>query len=216
MKWLDTLERKIRRFCISHLMNYIVAGMAVVFLADNFLPGVSLSSLFSLNMAKVARGEIWRLITFIFLPPNSSLLWIIFSLYFYWMIGSALENQWGCARFNLFYLVGILGNILSALITGGAVNTFLNLSLFFAFAAAYPNYEILVFFILPVKMKWLAVLDALLYGWQFIVGTWSIRGAIVFSLLNVILFLGGDFLTRVKQDSQFWKTRRNFRKTMRK
>ena len=132
------------------------------------------------------------------------------------MIGSALENQWGAARFNLFYLVGVIGNILAAVITGYAVNTYLNLSLFFAFAATWPDYQILVFFILPVKMKWLALLNAALFLWQLIVGSWSTRAAIIFSLLNVVLFLGGDLFSRIRQDSHYWKTRYNFRKAMRK
>lgn len=214
MKWLDTVERKIRRFAIPHLMNYIVFGMALIFVAD--MMGLGFSSKLSLSMPRVAQGQVWRLLTFIFLPPSSSPLWVIFSLYFYWMIGSALENQWGAARFNLFYLVGVIGNILAAVITGYAVNTYLNLSLFFAFAATWPDYQILVFFILPVKMKWLALLNAALFLWQLIVGSWSTRAAIIFSLLNVMLFLGGDLFSRIRQDSHYWKTRYNFRKAMRK
>ncbi|MDD3334370.1 MAG: rhomboid family intramembrane serine protease [Eubacteriales bacterium] len=214
MKWLDQLERKTRRFAIVHLMNYIVFGMALTFIAD--FMGLGFSRMLSLNMAAVARGQIWRLVTFVFLPPNTSLLWILFSLYFYWMIGSALENQWGSARFTLFYLTGMIGNILAALLTGYADNMYLNLSLFFAFAALWPDFEIMVFFILPVKMKWLALLNAALFVWQLIVGTWSTRAVIFFSLLNVALFLGGDLFNRIKQDSHYWKTRYNFRKSMKK
>lgn len=216
MKWIDTLAWKIKRYTIRNLMNYIVIGMAIVFGLDMALSNVSLYNLLSLNMAKVGQGEVWRLITFIFLPPNSSPIWIIFSLYFYWMIGSALQNQWGTAKFNLYYLIGIVGNILAALITGYGTNQFLNLSLFFAFAASYPDYEMMIFFILPVKMKWLAILNAILFVWQLITGTWSVRAAIIMSIINVILFLGGDMLSRIKDDSQYWKTRRNFRKAMRK
>lgn len=214
MKWLDQIERKIRRFAIHNLMNYIVFGMGLVFIAD--MMGFHFSSALSLNMARVAQGQIWRLITFVFIPPSSSILWIIFSLYFYWMIGSALEHQWGAARFNLFYLVGIIGNILAALLTGYTVNTYLNMSLFFAFAAVWPDYQIMLFFILPVKMKWLALLNALFFLWSLITGSWVIRAAIIFSLLNVVLFFGGDLLMRIKQDSRYWKTRYNFRKSMRK
>lgn len=214
MGWLDRLERKLRRFCIPNLMTYIVIGMALVFVADMLLP-VNLYGLLSLDMSKVAAGEVWRLITFVFLPPSTSLIWIIFSLYFYWMIGSGLEAQWGSFRFNVFYLVGVLGSIVSALITGSAVNTYLNLSLFLAFAAVYPNFEVRVFMILPVKMKYLALLDLVLYVWLFITGKWDTRLAILFSLANVILFFGGHFIRYIKQDSQYWKTRYTFRKAMR-
>lgn len=215
-KVFTSMERWFRRHSIRNLMNYIVGGMLIVYLADFLLPSLHLSSHLSLNMGLVLRGQIWRLVTFVLLPPNTSLFWIIFSLYFYWMIGSALENHWGTARFNMFYFVGILGNILAAALTGGATNTYLNLSLFLAFAAVYPNFELMVFFFLPVKVKYLALLDVLLYAWNLIVGPWSERASIVFSLLNVILFFGGDLLSTIRRESGYWKTRANFRRTMRR
>ena len=215
MTWLDRLERKLRRFGIPNLMTYIVGGMALVFVADLLLP-VNLYALLSLNMPLVMQGEVWRLITFIFLPPSTSIIWIIFSLYFYWMLGSGLESQWGAFRFTLFYLVGILGSIAAAAISGGYVqNTYLNLSLFLAFAALYPNHQIMLFMFIPVKMKYLAILDLVLYGWMFVTGTWGTRWAILFALANVILFVGGSFVRYIKQDSQYWKTRYHFRKQMR-
>lgn len=214
MSWMDRLERKIGRFSIRNLMTYIVGGMGLVFIADLLLP-VNLYSLLALDMHRVLAGEVWRLITFVFLPPSTSMIWIIFSLYFYWLIGNGLEAQWGAFRFSLFYLVGILGSILAAAFTGYAVNTYLNLSLFLAFAAIYPDFEVRVFMIIPVKMKYLALLDVILYVFMFITGTWSTRLTILFSLANVILFFGGHFIRYIKQDSQYWKTRRNFRKSMR-
>lgn len=214
MKWVDTLERKIRRFAIPNLMNYLVFGMGLVYVAD--MMGFGLSRHLALWMPLVQQGQVWRLITFVFMPINSSPIWVIFSLYFYWLIGRSLEHQWGSARFMLFYLVGIIGNIIAALITGYASNTFLNLSLFLAFAATYPDYEMLIFFILPVKMKWLAILDLALFAYQLIVGNWSTRAAILLSMLSVVLFIGGDFLDYLRRDSRYWKTRRNFRKAMKK
>lgn len=214
MNWIDRAERKFGRFCIRSLMTYIVGGMGLVFIADMILP-VNLYGLLALDMGRVLQGEIWRLVTFIFLPPSTSVLWIIFSLYFYWLIGNGLESQWGAFRFNLFYLVGILGSIAAAAFTGYAVNTYLNLSLFLAFAAVYPNFEVRVFMILPVKMKYLALLDVVLYVVMFITGTWSTRLTILFSLANVILFFGGHLIRYIKHDSQYWKTRYNFRKSMR-
>lgn len=216
MKLSFNLERKLRRFTIHNLMNYVVGAMALIFVIDLVMPTVNLYGMLSLRRDLVLQGQVWRLLTFALLPPDTSLLWIIFSLYFYWMIGTTLENQWGSFKFNLFYWVGILGNILSAFITGYADNTFLNLSLFFAFAALMPDYQVMVFFILPVKVKYLALLDLALYTYSFIVGGFSVRMMIVFSLLNIILFLGGDIVNYVRRDSKYWKTRRNFRKAMRK
>lgn len=205
-----------RNFGIPNLMNYVVGGMVVVFLLDLLAPGVGVSYYLFLDMGLVGQGQLWRLVSFIFLPTTSSPLWMIFSAYFYWTIGSALERQWGTARFTLYYLVGILGSILAACLTGYATNDFLNLSMFFAFAALYPDFELMLFFFLPVKIKYLALLDAALYTWQLIVGSWSTRAAILFSLLNLILFVGGDLVTTLRRESAYWKTRRNFRKSMRK
>lgn len=215
MSLWDRLDRATRKISIPNLMNYIVGGMGIVFVADLLLP-INLQSLLALNMSQVLRGQVWRLVTFIFLPPSSSLLWIVFSLYFYWLIGSGLQAQWGASRFTRFYLLGVLGNILAAAITGYAANTYLNLSLFLAFAALYPNFEVRVFMILPVKMKYLAVLDLAYYTWLLIVGTWSTRVAILLSLANVILFVGGPLVRTIRQDAQYWKTRYNFRKATRR
>lgn len=216
MRWLDRLEFKLRRYGIRNLMNYIVIGMAAVFVLDLLLPRINLSSWLYLSRELVLRGQVWRLITFVFLPPSSSIIWILFSLYFYWLIGSSLENQWGTSRFTLFYAVGVLGNIIAAFITGGAVNTYLNFSLFLAFAITYPDYQVMVFFVLPVKMKYLALLSVLLYLWQLIVGSWAIRLCIILSLANVLLFFGGDFLSTIRRESHYWKTRWNYRRNMRK
>ncbi|MBP3656084.1 MAG: rhomboid family intramembrane serine protease [Clostridia bacterium] len=212
------LERRLRRYTISDLMKYIVFGQGAVFLLMYIWPtlGYRLYSLITLSRSAVFSGQVWRLVTFVFAPPSSSPLFILFSLYFYYMIGSALERRWGKVRFNLFYGVGMLGAILTALVTGYAGNTYLNLSLFLAFAAMFPDEEVLLFMFLPIKMKYLALLDVVIYLREFIVGGASARIAIVLCLLNVILFLGGDLLHTIRRESQYWKTRYNFRKAMRK
>ena len=212
------LERKLRRYAISDLMKYIVIGQGIVFALLYIWPtlGYQLYSLITLTRTGLMRGQIWRLVTFIFVPPSSSPIFILFALYFYYMIGVGLENQWGKVKFNLYYLVGMLGSIIAALITGYADNTFLNLSLFFAYAALYPDEQVLLFMILPIKMKYLALVDAALYLYYFIVGTASTRITIVLCLLNVALFLGGDIINTIRRESRYWKTRYNFRKAMRK
>lgn len=207
-------QRKLRRFAVQNLMYYIAGGMLVVFLFDLLIPRVNLSLLLSLDRDLIFGGQVWRLVTFLFVPPTYSILWILFSLYFFAIIGNALENQWGAYRFNVFYLIGVVANIVSALITGYGFNTYLNLSLFLAFAALYPNFEVMVFFLLPVKVKFLALLDVALFLWEFIVGSWPIRSAILFSLLNIALFFGRDLLRHAKIQMGFRKTRRNFRNNM--
>ena len=212
------LERRLRRWAVSDLMKYIVIGQGVMFALLYIWPSVGfrLYSMMTLSRAGLFRGEIWRLVTFILMPPNSSPLFIIFALYFYYMIGVGLEARWGKVKFNLYYVVGMLAAIVACLITGSAGNAFLNLSLFFAYAALYPDEQVLLFMFLPVKMKYLAVLDAALYLWQFITGGASTRVTILLCLANVFLFLGGDLLHMLRRESQYWKTRYNFRKAMRK
>ena len=211
------LERRLRRYAIGNLMKYIVIGQGIMFLLLYIWLslGAQLYSLIALSRYQLLRGQIWRLVTFVFVPPSSSPLFIIFALYFYYMIGLSLENRWGKVKFNLYYLVGMAGAWITCLLTGHADNMFLNLSLFFGYAALYPNNEVLFMMILPIKMKYLALLDAAIYLYYFIVGGASTRVSIVLCLLNVFLFLGGDLIHTIRRESQYWKTRYNFRKTMR-
>ena len=215
MSWLSRLELRARqRYYITNLMYYIVGGMAVVFLLD--LMGFQASNLFYLNMRMVAQGQVWRLLTFIFLPPSQSILWIILSLYFYFLIGNMLESQWGSFRFNLYYLLGVIGAIIAAAITGYADNTYLNMSLFFAFAALYPNFQMMLFFFIPIKMKWLALLNLLFYLDEFIVRSWPARLAILFSLLNLILFFGKDTFIMLRSEVLTLNRRIQFRRQYRR
>ena len=210
------LERKLRRYAISDLMKYITIGQGIVYILMYVWPslGRTVYSMITLSRGTLLSGQIWRLITFVFVPPNSSPIFALFALYFYYMIGSALERRWGKVKFNLYYGVGMVCAWLACLLTGYAGNTYLNLSLFFAFAAMFPNEEVYLFGILPIKMKYLALVDLLIYAQQFITGGSSARVTIVLCLLNVILFLGGDLLHTIRRESQYWKTRRNFRKNM--
>lgn len=213
--WLYRMENKYGHKAIPNLMMTVVIGMAIVFVADLLNPSVNLQSYLYLSRDAILHGQVWRLLTFIFLPPDSSLLFILFSLYFYYWIGSALENQWGSFRFNMYYLCGVLGTVAACFITGSADNFFLNMSLFFAFAALYPDMQVLLFFILPIKVKWLAWVDAALFLFQFITGGISTKVAIVMSLLNFFIFFGPDFFRRIFNDARYWKTRAQFRRNNR-
>lgn len=212
------LERKLRRYAIRDLMKIIVFGQGILYALMMVMPtlGYRLYRLMTLTRSGLFAGQIWRLVTFVFVPPSSSPIFVVFSLYFYYMIGSALESRWGKVKFNLYYLIGMLAAVIACLLTGYASNTFLNLSLFFAYAVMYPDAEVLLFMILPIKMKYLALIDAALYLHQFIVGSASTRITIVLCLANVFLFLGGDLIQTIRRESRYWKTRYNFRKAMRK
>ena len=212
------LERRLRRYSISNLMRYIVIGQGLVYILMYIWPslGNTVYSMITLSRAAILRGQIWRLVTFIFTPPMTNPMFALFALYFYYLIGTGLEARWGKVRFNLYYAVGMLCAVLACLITGYADNAYLNLSLFFGYAAMFPNEEVLLFMLLPIKIKYLALVDVLIYLRAFIVGGASERVTIVLCLLNVILFLGGDLLSTLRRESQYWKTRYNFRKAMRR
>ncbi|MBO4406422.1 MAG: hypothetical protein J5849_01870 [Clostridia bacterium] len=215
MRLLERLEYKLGRRAPQHLMLYIVIGMAIVFLSDFFLYpqiGVTLSELFLFDRARIFAGEVWRILTFVFLPPDTSLIFIFFALYFYWMIGTGLESAWGAFRFDVYYLVGVLGTIVMGLVVGGATNVYLNLSLFFAFAVLYPDFEVRLFFFLPVKVKWLAILDAVLFVVRFVFADWAGRVSMLVAIANFFLFFWRDFVDLFRNFRRKRQFKRDFRR----
>lgn len=215
MKWLYKLEYKYGRKAIENLMYYIVGGMAVVFIMDILLVSSgrisSLTALLNFDRSLIMQGQVWRVISFIFLPPDSSIIFIIFSLYFYYLIGTSLENAWSSFRFNVYYLFGVIGTIIFGFITGYATNIYLNMSLFFAFAMLFPDFEVRIFFILPVKIKYLAYIDAAFFIVSLILEPWAYKVALLVSLANFLLFFWDDFISRAKMTITHIKSRRNFR-----
>ena len=179
MKWVYKLERKFGRICIPHLMLVIIAGQAMVYLANLLNPDILLLSRFSLNWAAVMHGEVWRLLTFVFIPQSTSPLGLVLTLYFYYLIGNTLENTWGDFQFNVYYLCGMLGAILAAALTGYGTSYYINLSLFFAFAMLYPDFQVLLFFIIPIKMKYMALFSGALCLIDLLMGGWSTRAAVL-------------------------------------
>lgn len=116
MKWMNKLERKYGRYALNNLIFYVIALNATVFILSYLSP--QLEELLILYPQRVLQGELWRLLTYIFIPPTYSPLWIIFVLYFYYLVGSGLEQAWGAFRLNLYYLLGMIGTTLAAFITG--------------------------------------------------------------------------------------------------
>ncbi len=211
---IDKLERKFGKLAIKNLMMIIVGAMAIVFLMDIFVSaktGYSLWGRLMFHRESILAGEVWRIFTFIFLPPDSSLLFIIILLYFYYLIGTTLENQFGAFGFTLYYLLGIIGAIISGFITGYATNYYLNMSLFLAFAILNPNFEILLFFFIPLRMKWLAVIDAVLLGISFVFSTWSGRLALIMALLNLLIFFTPHLIDHIKAADRRRKWKKNFK-----
>ena len=199
---LDKLERKFGRFAINNLMLYIILGMGVFYIADvvlNTNPDnrIQLLEMISFDREKILHGEVWRVLTFVLMPPLTSIIFAAFAFYFYWMMGTSLESQWGSFKFNVYFFTGVIGCIIAGFIFGYTTNTYLYLSMFLAFAILFPNYEILLFFFIPVKVKWLGIFDAVLLIVSFIFGGLSTKVFILFSLANLLLFFGRDLFSRI-------------------
>ncbi len=196
MNFMDKMERKFGKYAIPNLMYYIIILYIVGYIlrVSAGLTGIDLySSFLSLNFKMIFRGQVWRLVTFIIQPPNTRLLFIFFALYFYYMIGTSLERLWGSFRFNVYFFSGVIFNIIAALIiylVWGAnfeLNTyFINLALFMAYAVEFPDMEVLLFFIIPIKIKWLGILDALFLAFEIIGGYAAL---IAYNAGNTVLFM---------------------------
>lgn len=210
MKWIDKLERKFGRYAIKNLMTYIVILNAVVYMFM-MIPGVNIIDKLMLDPSLVLKGEIWRLVTYIFIPPSASPIFIVFVLYFYYIIGSNLENEWGSFRFNLYYFLGMIGTTIAAFITkGGATPTYINLSLFLAFAHLYPDFQVMLFFILPIKVKYLAWLDWIVIAYSVIFEPVPYKVAAVVSVINFLIFFGPDVVDGIKLKRQVRQNRKRF------
>ena len=208
---LNKLERKFGRYYISNLMLYIVIGTGIVYAFQYLFTDIPLWSSLTFNKDAIFHGQIWRLVSFVFIPESGNPISMLFWLYLYWFIGSSLENYWGGFRFNVYYFSGVIFAIIAGLITGYTTNHYLNLSLFLAIAILNPNMQLLLFFFIPVKMKWLGWLYVALLVYNFIFSGWSIRIIILISLLNIVLFFGGDFFSRIRDKFRYRKVRKNFK-----
>lgn len=199
---LNKLEKKIGRYAIPNLILWLLAGYAIgytlMFLAPNVL------SLMTLEPYYILRGQVWRLITWVLMPPDSNLIFAVIMILFYYQLGQSLERTWGTFRFNVYIFGGIIFTIIGAFLLyaltyliygvpavgmGGYFTTnYINMAIFLAFAVCYPNMEVLLYFIIPIKMKWLAVVYGVLIVFSLIQSGWAGRVAIIMSLLNFLVF----------------------------
>ena len=213
-QWLERFCRKHPRLGIPGLMKYIVIGNILVYILDMFGVGgvYAASNLLAFSPGGILHGEVWRLITFIFVPYVSgrtltSFFWLAVMLYFYYFIGTALEREWGTTKFTVFYVFGIILNIIVGFIVGGATMSYVNLSMFFAFATLFPDVQVLLFFIIPVKIKWLAWADAAFFAFTIIRLLFSGHPLLallpVVAILNYLLFFAAD----IGDTLGYWKRR---------
>ena len=203
MNWLDKLERKLGRFAIPNLTVYLLAGYVIGFFIWRLMP--DLMGWLTLEPALIVRGQVWRLVSWVLIPPTRYPISLLFLVLLYYSLGTALERTWGTFRYNVYIFSGLIFTVLGVFILyavyffgfhvelplslAGMVSTnYITMSIFLAFAAIYPEMEVYLYFILPIKMKWMALVYAAMALYYFIRGGIVTRVAIGASLLNFVIF----------------------------
>lgn len=216
MNFLNKMERKFGKYAIPNLSLYLIMGYILGYLLEFISPAVL--DFLTLNPYLILHGQIWRLVTWIIIPPSSLDLLTIVMLMFYYSVGTSLERTWGTFYYNVYLLLGMFFTIIGSflvmgisyvpglqsfdqrtllygtenyfrLVVAGSFSTyFVNMSIFLGFAATFPDVQVLLMFIIPIKVKWMGIAYAILLGVQFFQS--NIVGKIIIgaSLLNFVLF----------------------------
>ena len=209
MTWLDKLEKRLGFIAIPGLTRILVGFTALVFGLAWLMPGFI--SILNLDPGRIRHGEVWRLFTYIFIPPTLSSWWVLFALWFLWWIGEGLERAFGPFRLTLYFLVGMVGTTAAAFFLGSEFsNRMLMASLFYAFARFYPDEVIYVLFILPVKIKWLAWFFGAFLLVGFFMNSNSYRMSLIAALSNYLIFFGLEIVYQVRHRHEVSSRRRRF------
>ena len=205
MNWLNKLERKFGNWAIPNLIVWLIGAYTIGFVLYRVNP--SIIGLLMLSPYHILHGQIWRLITWVFMPTDTNLVYLLIMALFYYQLGTTLERTWGTFRFNVYIFGGMLFTIIGAfllygimyLLNGGVTTemlligtsfstSYINMSIFLAFACMYPDMQVLLMFIIPIKMKWMALVYAAMALYYFFTGSLAVKVAIGASLLNFVIF----------------------------
>lgn len=207
MNFFTKMERKLGRYAIRNLMRYIVIFYSFGLLLQVLPSGnIVYWRYLCLEGGAILHGQVWRVITFLIYPPipvgGMDLLGIMLNvliIYTYYSLGSKLERMWGAFRFNLYFLIGIIGHVAASITlhlldpTGQILYVmepvYLNFSLFMAFALSFPDMQFLFMMVVPIKAKYLAIAEGVIFGYMFITGDVPTKVEIGMSMLNIILFV---------------------------
>ncbi len=225
MKFLNKLERKIGRFAIPNLMLWIV-GCYVLGLVFSYINPQALTLLTLEPYMIFHHGQIWRIISWILIPSESNLLFALIMMFFYFQLGKTLEMHWGVFRFNVYIFGGIILTVIGAIVLYFALGQpatsigwyfstyYINLSIFLAFALCFPDMRVLLMFVIPIKMKWLAIVYAVLAAYSFVLNNAAGRVAIAMSLLNFLIFFLMTRNYKAAYNPKQAKTRHEFQRQM--
>ena len=201
MDFINKLERKFGKYALADLPAIIIGLYAAGYLLSVLSPQVL--GYLTLDPIYILKGQVWRLITWIIIPPSSLDIFTIIMLFFYFSIARALVMKWGAFRFNLYFFTGMLFTVIGAFLVffyyqmhfgqayslGAVFSTYyINMSIFLAFALSYPDATVLLYFIIPVKMKWMGILYGVLIVYSFMQSGIGGRVLIIASLLNFLIF----------------------------
>lgn len=205
MNFLNKMERKMGRFAIPNLMIYIIGAYVIGYVL--YLINPTWILYLTLSPYHILRGQVWRLVTWLLIPNSTNLFSLLIMALLYYQLGTALERAWGTFRFNVYIFGGMLFTVIGAfllygimyLVNGGVTlemmllgfnfsTSYINMSIFLAFAVMFPDMQILLMFIIPIKMKWMAVVYGAITLYQLITAGWDGRISIVMSLLNFLIF----------------------------
>ena len=222
----NKLEKKFGRYAIPRLINYLIGGYAIGYLliALSHLLGFNFASYLTLEPYYIIHEfQLWRIITWVLIAPQENVLFAIIMMFFYWQLGTVLEQSWGTFRFNVYIFGGIVFTVIGAfllygiygLLNGAPVmigayfsTYYINMSIFLAFAMSYPDMQILLYFFIPIKMKWMALVYAVLILFEFFAVGWAGRVAIIASLLNFLIFFVTTRNWRSISPNEFARKRR--------
>jgi membrane associated rhomboid family serine protease len=209
--FVNKLNQMIDRFCFRHprfgipnLIYYYIGGNVLVYLLDYLsYSGVAVSELLDFNRSQILQGQVWRLFTFIFTTWGQGLFFFLLAMYFIWFIGTSLEREWGTAKFSCYYLLGWLLSMVSGLFTGYASSSYIDMTMFLAFATLFPDVQFLLFFIIPVKAKWLAWVDGGLLALSLVRSLIALdlggALAIVVAVLNYLIFFWPELMYQARR-----------------
>lgn len=209
---MSNFEKKFGKYAIKNLSLTLIMCYAAGYLIEMVLPG--LFYFLTLNPYAIIHGQVWRLVTWILIPPDSSnLFFVLLMLYFYYSLGTSLERTWGTYRYNVYIFSGMLFTIIGSFLMMGycylvrpadmvaygpsvffsAVSPlfstyYVNMSIFLAFAATFPEVQVLLMFIIPIKVKVLGIIYGVMLIANFIQGSAYSRFAMAASLFNFVVF----------------------------
>ena len=212
MKMIDKLQRRFGRFAIPNLTLAIIAGQVFFYLLNysnsEILGDAGAHGKIALVPLLVMKGEYWRLVTFVFTPPSAHPIFMFFAWYIFFLMGTALEGTWGAFRYNLFLLIGYLATLGAAFTAPAAPasTVFIAGSVFLAFAYMFPDFKLNIFFVLPVRIKWLAMLTWCMYLLVVIGGSRHEIGLLGASLVNYFVFFGRDIVFRMRTGHRVMRT----------